>query len=32
MYWRIYDGAMESEEVKVKGGKREGGREDKWYV
>ena len=26
------DGARESEEVKVKGGKREGGREDKWYV
>ena len=25
-------GARESEEVKVKGGKREGGREDKWYV
>ena len=26
------DGARESEEVKGKGGKREGGREDKWYV
>ena len=25
-------GARESEEVIVKGGKSEGGREDKWYV